>query len=270
MNKRLIATVLFALSCAALPAAASEDPQHHNPGDAPKTGEATPRPPQPRPTPNRPVPRGGMVIVPGYPWWYPYPYRYPPFPGWAVYADWETANIRIDVEPDDAQVYVDRYYAGVVDDFDGIFQHLTLRAGPHLLEIRKTGFTTLVAELNLSPGQSITYRRVMQPVSAGETPEAALPLPPGFEEGAAPPPPAEAAMPPGDVQFDVKPKDAEIYVDGFYAGLVDDFNGSQRLELPAGPHHLSIRMAGYETIDLDLSITAERSITYRAEMKKVR
>jgi hypothetical protein len=166
-------------------------------------------------------------------------------------------------------VFADRYYAGVVDDFDGIFQRLTLRAGPHLLEIRKMGFTTLVVELNLSPGQSITYRRVMQPEPADAPVAVTLPPPPGFEEGAAPPPLAEDAGV-GDVTFDVTPDDAEIYVDNFYAGLVDDFNGSQHLELAAGPHRLSIRMPGYETIDVDLSIAPARSITYRAEMKNVR
>ena len=164
------------------PAGEAQQPQpqppkesHPAPPDAPKTGQAVPRPPQthnepqdhPRGGPEGPRVRGRIVIpYPGWPWWgYPYPYGYPPATPWNVYAEWETANVRIDVEPSDASVYVDSYYAGEVDDFDGIFQHLTLRAGTHLIEIRKTGYTTLATELILYPGQSVTYRRTMEPSS---------------------------------------------------------------------------------------------------------
>ena len=35
-------------------------------------------------------------------------------------------DVRLMVRPRDAAVYVDGYYAGVVDDFDGVFQRLTL------------------------------------------------------------------------------------------------------------------------------------------------
>src|SRR6185369_4208993 len=106
------------------------------------------------------------------------------------------------------QVYVDNFYAGVVDDFDGLFQHLALRAGPHLVEVRKTGFASLAIELNLYPGQSITYRRAMEPSAGDAEPQVTVPVAPAFEEGAAPP---TVAQPPGDVKFDVSPKDAEVY-----------------------------------------------------------
>ena len=150
------------------------------------SNQAVPRPPDARRDPDRPRrgPERGPVVVPypGWPWWgYPYPYGYPPTP-WRVYADWETTSVRLDVSPTDAQVYVDSYYAGVVDDFDGIFQRLTLRPGPHLIEIRKTGYRALAVEMNLYPGQSVTYRRTMEPASETDNVAAA----PGFEEGARP------------------------------------------------------------------------------------
>jgi hypothetical protein len=137
---------------------------HTAPADAPKTGQAVPRAPEggvARHEPDgehRPPRRGGPIVIP-YPigpWWgYPYPGDVPPY-GWRTYGDWQVSLVRLDVEPNDAQVYVDRFYAGVVDDFDGVFQHLALRAGSHLIEIRKTGFVALAIELNLYPGQSIT------------------------------------------------------------------------------------------------------------------
>lgn len=245
---------------------------HTAPPDAPKAGQAVPRQPEARNEPDRDRrgPRGGPVVIPypGWPWWgYPYPYGYPPSGGWRVYADWESANVRLDVSPNDAQVYVDGFYAGVVDEFDGIFQRLTLHAGPHLIEIRKTGYVSLAVELNLYPGQTVTYRRTMEPSQGVEAP-APLSGVPGFEEGATLPPPVDVTAPPGDVRFDVTPKNAEIYADGYYVGIVDDFNGSQHLQLAPGRHHVVLKTDGYETIEVDLVIAPDRSITYHATMKK--
>jgi hypothetical protein len=253
------------------PQATPRDGQKPEPDS--RENQAVPRPPDARRDPDRPRrgPERGPVVVPypGWPWWgYPDPYGYPPTP-WRVYADWGTTRVRLDVSPQDAQVYVDGYYAGVVDDFDGIFQRLTLRPVPHLLEIRKTGYRALAVEVNLYPGQSITYRRTMEPASETDS-GAPSAVAPGFEEGAAvPPSTADISAPPGDVRFDVTPKDAAIYADGFYVGIVDDFNGSQHLLLAPGRHHVSIRFDGYESVDVDLSIDAGRTVTYRSSLKKL-
>ena len=246
---------------------------HAAPPQAPPTGRAVPRPPEARNEPEHPRrgPERGPVVIPypGWPLWgYPYPYGYPPYGGWRVYGDWETASVRLDVSPKDAKVYVDGYYAGVVDDFDGVFQHLTLKAGPHLVEIRKTGYTALAVELNLYPGESITYRRTMEPSGVESGAPAPLPVEPGFEEGAAPPLPEDLAEPPGSLRVDVTPKDAAVLVDGFYAGIADDFSGSQRLQLAPGRHHIRIELAGYRTIDVDVTIASARSITYRASLER--
>jgi len=246
------------------------------PPDAQKSRQAVPRGPdarnEPRDRQRRGPDRHGRVVIPysGWPWWgypYPYGYGYPPFGGWRIDADWETADVRLDVSPKDAQVYVDRIYAGVVDDFDGVFQRLTLHPGPHLLEIRKIGYTTLAVELNLAPGQTITYRRRMEPSSGeGRTPP---PAPaPGFEEGAALPAPDDIDLPPGEVRFDVTPKEAAVYDDGVYAGIVDDFNGSQHLLLAPGRHHVELKMEGYETLEVDLIVDAGQTIRYRGMLKK--
>jgi hypothetical protein len=41
----------------------------------------------------------------------------------------------------------------------------------------------------------------------------------------------------GALRLQVTPKDAAVYVDGFYAGIVDDFNSAfQRLPVPPGEH----------------------------------
>jgi hypothetical protein len=44
----------------------------------------------------------------------------------------------------------------------------------------------------------------------------------------------------------VTPRDAEVYVDGYYAGNVDDYDGSfQRLRVEPGEHEIAIFRDGY-------------------------
>ena len=58
----------------------------------------------------------------------------------------------------EASVYVDGYYVGVVDDFDGVFQRLRLEPGPHHLEIRLAEYDDLSVDVMIHPDQTTTYR----------------------------------------------------------------------------------------------------------------
>jgi hypothetical protein len=74
----------------------------------------------------------------------------------------------------------------------------------------------------------------------------------------------------GNLKLKVKPRDAEVYVDGYYAGLVDDFDGMfQKLELEAGPHRIEVRKAGYSTMTFEVRVPIEESVTYRGELKQL-
>lgn len=89
---------------------------------------------------------------------YPYGYGYPypgPFhvrPGGDFYG-----GVRFDVRERDAAIYVDGYYAGIADDFDGTFQRLELEPGPHRIEVRLPGYQTLAFDVNVRPGETIRY-----------------------------------------------------------------------------------------------------------------
>ena len=63
--------------------------------------------------------------------------------------------------PPDAQVFVDGYYAGVVDDYDGVFQHLNLVPGSHRIDIQVYGYQPIGFDVFVQPGQTITYRANM-------------------------------------------------------------------------------------------------------------
>jgi len=74
----------------------------------------------------------------------------------------------------------------------------------------------------------------------------------------------------GSLRLKIKPRQAEVYVDGYYVGLVDDFDGMfQRLHLDSGPHRIEVRAPGFETLDFDVRITPEHTTTYEGELKKI-
>jgi hypothetical protein len=74
----------------------------------------------------------------------------------------------------------------------------------------------------------------------------------------------------GRLRLKVKPRTAEVLVDGYFAGLVDDFDGIfQRLRIEPGPHRIEIRSAGYEPLTFDVRIQPDRTITYTGELTRV-
>ena len=101
-----------------------------------------------------------------------------------------SAQVRLSVTPKEAAVYVDGYYAGIVDDFDGVLQSLPLPPGPHDLAIYLEGHQTVHQRLYLTPRKSFRVRYAMKTLGAGETSE-----PPTIAPPVPPPPPGSAMVP---------------------------------------------------------------------------
>ena len=137
---------------------------------APQVGYARPvprgyyRPRIVRPTVVRVVPYRPYVYRPSYSagviygsgGYYPYGYTprgyYDPIPGRPY------GGLRITDAPRYARVFADGYYVGLVNDFDGIFQHLNLEAGPHRIEIQDDGYGAIAFDVYIRPGETLTYR----------------------------------------------------------------------------------------------------------------
>lgn len=77
--------------------------------------------------------------------------------------DYTIGELRLRVSPRHAQVFVDGYYAGIVDDFDGIVQAMKLEDGPYHIEIVAPGYAPLEFDVRILPGQKITYRGDLLP-----------------------------------------------------------------------------------------------------------
>jgi hypothetical protein len=88
-----------------------------------------------------------------------YGYRGPVYGGARRYY----GDVRLQVRPRDAAVYVDGYYAGIVDDFDGVFQRLTLEVGPHEVMIERPGFEPQVYNIYVDPTRTVDVRADLYP-----------------------------------------------------------------------------------------------------------
>ena len=124
--------------------------------------------------------RGG-IYDPFYddPFWNPYPWG--PY-GYVSYSD--NAEVRVLSTPKDAEVYVDGYYAGIVDNFNGIFQRLNVRPGGHEFVLYRAGFHAVHQTVYLQPGSSLKLQYPMVPLAPGQTME---PRPVPADESAGPP-----------------------------------------------------------------------------------
>ena len=58
------------------------------------------------------------------------------------YAYGRPSSLRLQISPRDTEVFVDGYYAGIVDDFDGFIQRLHLEPGEHTIQLYLTGHRT--------------------------------------------------------------------------------------------------------------------------------
>lgn len=239
-----------------------------------------------------------VVVVGGYyggafsPYYYDpffsgwYGYQYGPYPPYARYGYQPATDLRIQVTPREAEVYLDGYLVGNVDDFDGIFQRLRVPYGEHTVSIYREGFHTITERMLFRPYESYNLKQPMEPLAAGTTPEARPePEPQGPQSPSAPgpasPPPARRdggarsrdRVQPGDrfgaVAIRVQPRDAVVMVDD---ERWDAPAGEDRLlvELAEGPHRVEIRKDGYraytttvriqsgETSTLNVSLPADR------------
>jgi hypothetical protein len=215
----------------------------------------------------------------GFGQWYPYPspvFGYPP----GIYHGDGAVTLRLQVTPRDASVFVDGYAAGVVDDYDGIFQRLRLVPGPHELVIYHPSYRTLRQTIYYNPGSTHTIRHTLDLLPPGEPAEPqpqprALPayagmpgqpgVPPAADSGRAP----EGARIPegraGTLALRVQPGDATVLVDG------EPWRGPQTqdrlvIQLAEGTHRVRIEKPGFQTFAVDVDVRAGETTSFNVSL----
>jgi hypothetical protein len=211
----------------------------------------------------------------GYPFWYPWGY-YGPYPYAPYYFD-DSADVRVQVSPRDAEVYVDGRLAGHVDSFDGMFQRLRVQPGGREIVIYHEKYRPITERLYLGPRAGYKIERAMEPLGPGElTPPRPVPSAQpseaaeaqagypreGYARGGAPMPDRF-----GTLSLRVQPFDAEVLVDGepwtFPQGT-DRFE----LQLGEGVHRLEVRKEGHEPYTTELRVRTGETLTLNVSLPR--
>ena len=83
--------------------------------------------------------------------------------GYAVSQSYrDNGSLRLKIDPKQAQVYIDGYYVGLVDNYDGAFQKLGIEGGGHKVELKADGYEPLQFEVLITPGETVTYKGEMK------------------------------------------------------------------------------------------------------------
>ena len=221
-------------------------------------------------------------------YWYPYPYSYPVFYppyGWYGFMQETVSSVRVEVTPREAKVYVDGYFAGVVDDFDGTFQRLRVSPGKHEVLLYLEGYHVLKQTLYLSPNSTYKIKGELTKLAPGDAPElppSPPPVPPTAEGVHALPPtpmpfgeprqgeaPPRAAAPPeprtiepfgpssesrfGRLAIRVQPRGAEVYIDG-ERWLAPDTADRLVVNVAEGRHHIEVHKTGFDTFSTEVDV----------------
>ncbi|HKB11376.1 MAG TPA: PEGA domain-containing protein, partial [Vicinamibacterales bacterium] len=80
--------------------------------------------------------------------------------------------------------------------------------------------------------------------------------------------PSEAPVVMGGLRLTGTTPEAQVFLDGYFVGTLGDIESGRPLTVPAGPHRLEIRAAGYQPVTVDIQITPYETLTYRASLDR--
>lgn len=208
-------------------------------------------------------------------WWWGVPYYNPYWVGYGYggsgsvpYRTSRYASVKTDVQPDEAEVWLDGKYIGTADDFDGFPGFLYLEPGKYHVEFKLAGYQPYSTDvevtrgecvridhhLDLAPGHSRldSFTPEKKKMPAGRVyGKGGVPVTPGAgadDEGDTdrdhdrvgrydeddrdtPPPPARSSVRHADharLRLKISPPDAAVYVDDRYIGTAEDLESSPR------------------------------------------
>jgi hypothetical protein len=199
------------------------------------------------------------------------PYYGPYYPGVPHVGPvrFDTGAVRLRVKPVETEVYVNGYYAGIVDDFDGVLQRLYLPGGEHQITLRLAGYQLFTLPVRVRRGETLDVTHEMRRLSAGQR-EMPLPAPRSLPPEWTGPPADDdegPASPYGILALRADPADAQVVVDGeAWAPLAGQ--AEFVLHLQAGWHEVEVRRDGYLPFTMRVELTEGQ--TTRLDARLVR
>ena len=215
----------------------------------------------------------------------------------------EWGIVKTDVQPEEAEVWLDGTYIGTADDFDGIPDFLYLRPGAYKVEFRLANYQPLSIDVSIARGEYLNFGKTLAlepgksaldafpPDSKGmphgryfgpdgkqvsAAPGASLDDesgPGGIDESrdreARPRQSAVAGVDSGRLRFSVTPVDAAIYVDDRYVGVGDDLNGSPRgVIVAAGTRSVTVTRPGFKSKTVDVEARVGQPVDVVVDLEK--
>lgn len=144
-----------------------------------------------------------------------------------------------------AGVWVDGQYVGSVKELTGD-KKLTLLPGKHEIVIRQAWYNEFVTEVILEPGK--THEVKVELVKSARLPT------------------KDAT---GELKIAATPSRAAVFVDGQYAGRVDEFDGvGKAMLLTPGQHRLRIALPGYLPFDTTVDLHPQQKLKIQTDLVK--
>lgn len=158
------------------------------------------------------------------------------------------AQLRFDAHTKDektAGVWVDGQYVGYVKELSG-GNKLTLMPGKHEIVVRQAWYNEFIEPVILEPGQTREINVTLVK--------------------SAPVPTSNAT---GELKIAATPSRAAVFVDGQYAGHVDEFDGAGKaMLLTPGQHRLRIALPGYLPFDTTVDLRPQQKMKIQTDLVK--
>lgn len=188
--------------------------------------------------------------------------------------------IDFDVDPEDAEVYLDGEMIGIADNFDGFPSYLWLRKGTYDVVVYRPGYQTLARQVSLNPGEMVDFNDEMErgeavrpedlPAKSTERREERLRR---DRERV-----AEAAIKArvrdrdfevGRIHLDIQPDDAAVYLDGRFLGSAGELSFlSAGVVAEPGQHSIEVVRPGYRTEKKSVVVALGESVDIEVELHR--
>jgi hypothetical protein len=142
-----------------------------------------------------------------------------------------------------AGVWIDRQYVGHVSELKDE-KKVMLLPGQHEISFRQTGYLDSTETFVVEPGKKLIIT-----VKLDKDPK------------------AQFSTVTSEVKLKVTPERAAVFVDGNFAGYVQQFSGMGRgMLVSSGPHHIKIALAGFQEFDTDVNLLPKQKMTIKTDL----
>jgi hypothetical protein len=142
----------------------------------------------------------------------------------------------------DSGVWVDGQYLGYVKELKGS-KKILLLPGEHELVVRQAGYHDFSQHVTVVPGEKQTVRVRMQKDARVHYPDRKVTA---------------------EIQLNVAPERAAVFVDGLLVGHVSEFQGARRALLVApGKRKITIKLPGYQTFETEVNLAPRQKFKIR-------